>query len=196
MRTLKIFVTVLILILGANFGNASGDLNFNIDLKNTRAILVEFDYSAPTLVNVKIEDKHGNELINEMYNNTTKVTKSFKMVGLADGLYNFVIKDNIKTVIKPITIKNSKVTINADERIYFKPVIKQQDQYLLFNLLSFTGNEVNVTLKNSDRKVLFAEDLKAVGVIEKVLDISKLPAGYYTFVVKNNDVSYRYPFQK
>lgn len=52
-------------------------------------------------------------------------------------------------------------------------------------------DDVNIQLIDQQEQVVFSEDLKNVDVIEKSYDMSQLPTGSYTFMLRSNGYLYQ-----
>lgn len=196
MKSLKLIITSLLFLALSTFSFATSELKFDIDKSNAKAMLVELQYSKPTDVFVRVTDRDGNELVDQVYKNVISSTKKFNMVGLIDGTYKFVIEDNLKKVFKNIEIRNSKLVITEDEKTYFKPTVRLQEDILFFSMLSFSNENIDLVLSNSEGDVLYYETMKADGVMERALNISALPKGNYTVTASNYEVENVFEIKK
>ncbi len=194
MKTLKLVIAMLTILVSSTFAKAAGEFKFNVDKTKGNAFYVEFKYSKPTDISVRIVDNSGKKLLNEYYENAHSMIKKFRLVDFADGTYDFIIREDSKTTIKPFTIDGGMVQFLDKQRDYFKPSVRMVDSRLYVDLLAFADRPVYMKIEDQTGEILYYESVKQVKGLKKIFNTEKLKKGKYVLTMMNNDIMYSHPF--
>ncbi|NNE25434.1 MAG: hypothetical protein HKN09_01205 [Saprospiraceae bacterium] len=194
MKTIKVLiVATLALFINADI-NAYGDLKIKPLSLESKTFVVEFDYSQSTDVVLRIYDKNGKELMNEVLKDVVKDVKKINLKNLPEGNYEFIIEDKLKKEIRPFELGRTLVSFKEQEREYFNPMIDQDGDFIILNFLAFAGHKVNVRINDAEGNRIYSSTIDANGSVNKAYNIEELSEGNYTFVISNDEIFHTYEF--
>ena len=141
-----------------------------------------------TLLTIRIFDEQGINLFKEKVALDNNHSRSYDLSSLPKGTYEIEIEDN-SSFRKYIVTSNSndlKIKENSEEKIY-KPIIKLEDNFVLFNMLNLNLGDVSLTINNDAGEEIHVEKIQNTQTIHKGYNLSNLPSGEYLIAVKTSN---------
>ena len=98
---------------------------------------------------------------------------------------NIEIEDDLsfRKYIVTTTSNTLEIIPNSEEKI-FKPMIKLEENLVLFNMLNLKNGEIELAFNNEQGNEIYFEKIQNTTTIHKSFDLSKLPSGNYHISVK------------
>ncbi|MDT0557815.1 hypothetical protein RM697_04110 [Ichthyenterobacterium sp. W332] len=182
MKTLMT-LTMVVLLLGTDIGYAKNQSTITVD----KSVKTEKKNNQTCIKNLDGEVLFSTEqIISE-----DEIKHIFNLQSLEDGLYTFEMVKDFEIKVKPFAIANNEVVfIERAERVFFKPVIRQDAQKLMVSLLDFTTKSVELIIYFED-EVIYSETLKDRVEYNRVLQLDKTKKGNYKTIVKANGRVYK-----
>jgi hypothetical protein len=141
-----------------------------------------------TLLTIRIFDEQGINLFKEKVALDNNHSRSYDLSSLPKGTYEIEIEDN-SSFRKYIVTSNSndlKIKENSEGKIY-KPVIKLEDNFILFNMLNLNSGDVSFAINNDAGEEIHVENIQNTQTIHKGYNLSNLPSGEYLIAVKTSN---------
>jgi hypothetical protein len=170
----------LVLTLMAAFASVFAMANTypTLSVEGKKSFILELnDWKNEELV-ITITDKKGEVLHAEKYNNAS-ASRKYNLKKLPIGFYKMTIADQLKDITLDISITTAGVNVKNTNKVYFRPFVKYTEPNLDINILTLK-KDVKLILYNSNNEIVYKESTENLKKFEKRLDISKLPAGFYT----------------
>ena len=188
MKTIKKIVLVVVFMLGTltNYANSLENYSTELDAKKVRIIFK--NVKKGHLLTVK--NQAGNVLHSEKIERKGILKKVFDFSYLSNGKYIVELNKDFEIIIKSFEVKEGLVFYNKNaEKVIFKPVIKNDKNYLLISKLNLDNEPVEVTLYY-ENTVIYTEILKGSEILERVYKFDERVAGNYKAVITNNNRTY------
>ncbi|MBT8191338.1 MAG: hypothetical protein HKN67_04345 [Saprospiraceae bacterium] len=193
MRTSKILIATAFMFFTMNvFG--SNEIEIRVYNQEMKIFLMEFDYPESTDVSITIEDESGHILLSKKFKNTIELRKKINMKNLPDGSYSLKVKEENKTVILPLEIKDERLWYSGERRTYFKPMVNMINNRLLFNQLSLHGLPYFIRIDDKNGDCVFAGKYDNDIVNQKIFNVSQISGGNYTMTMRNDEITYKEKF--
>jgi len=186
----KYLVTFTILVSLANYATEN-NISTPIDGKKVK---VEFIAVRKGQV---LSIKNANSVI--MYSGVIEMAgnyaRTFDLTGLENGKYRIELEKNFETIIKPFLVENRLVTFLPEEnKTFFKPVIRIEDNLLLISKISLENQPVKITLYYKG-DVIYTENTKDAKILNRVFRLLKNKEGNYTVAISTNEKKYSKSFK-
>jgi hypothetical protein len=169
---------VLILIVAFASVHAMANTYPTLSVEGKSAFILKLnDWKNEELV-FTIADKKGLVLHVDKVEKASSMRK-YSLENLPVGVYEMTIADQMKDISFDIFVTNKGINVSNNEKVYFRPFVKYTETRLDINLLTL-NKDLKVALYDRNNEVVYQESTKNLKKYEKRLDISKLPAGFYT----------------
>lgn len=168
MKNLLLFV----LFAAVNTGLYAADVPVRIMASNKLIIVEKDQWKSPSL-EITISEANGAVLVHENIKKSTK----YNLKHVPDGDYTLEIEDHQKVKVQQLAIQNGSLLSKGTSTIY-KPVMKAYEGKLDLNLMA-QGQDVVVTIRNSDNDVAFTERINKEVSITRRYNLEELEAGEY-----------------
>jgi hypothetical protein len=141
-----------------------------------------------TLLTIRIFDEQGINLLKEKVVLDNNHSRSYDLSNLPKGIYEIEIEDNFsfRKYIVTNTSNDLKIKENDEEKIY-KPVVKLEDNFILFNMLNLNSGDVSFAINNDAGEEIHVENIQNTQTIHKGYNLSNLPSGEYLIAVKTSN---------
>lgn len=190
----KSFVLVVVFMLGTLLNYANNNAKGINKTINAEKVKVAFK-------NVKkgheltIKDDKGVQLHSEIVSRRGLLTKVFDFSSLKDGKYTIELDKDFEIVVKTLEIKNNKVIFNEDSKsVFFKPVVRNDDNLLLISKLGFKKEPLKIALYFDDA-IIYSETVKDEASLERVYKLDEKLKGDYKVVITDTKSSYTHDFK-
>ena len=110
--------------------------------------------------NILIQIKDENEAIlhEERVTDQNAFSKKYNLENLPKGVYFVEISDDLREVIQPFEVTNSKITINPTTRKeIYKPAFHFSNNKLNINLLALNSNKVVVEIFDNQNQLIYTQ---------------------------------------
>jgi len=146
---------------------------------------LNFEMDAPTIQTVvSILDIDGVIIYSERVNAVNDYSKKFDLRNLPNGDYILKVEDALKKTIFEFDIDDSNVLIAARKE-NSKPIFKKNGQKVFLNLLNSNMEDVEITIYDSENRVVFDETVVETLLVEKAFNFEEAYDDTYVVVVKN-----------
>ena len=148
---------------------------------------LDFEMDAPSGKTViSILDIDGVIIYSEKIASAATYSKKFDLRNLPDGDYTFKVEETLKETIFEFDIDNSTVILE-ERKENAKPVFNKNGQKVLLNLLNTDKGDVNITIYDSENRVVFNETVVDTFLVQKAFNFEKAYKDNYLMVVKNRE---------
>lgn len=178
-----------ILFLGSTFySNAASQLTFEYKYEYTRSFALKMDGLQNETHYIRIIDENGTILFSEKSEDQNEFQRMYNLEHLTAGKYQVVIENEQKLVIQPVLTNGRflKIETTAQKEIY-KPVLTLKEAALVINMLHFEKGAIQLTLKDKSNEVVYSDELKTYGSLNKQLNIARLPAEEYELEIATSN---------
>ena len=179
-----LFVIVLLFISSNIFANNSKP-SLKILNSEKKVVTITLDNAKSTSVTIRIFDKQGINLLREEVAISNRHSKAYNLSELPKGTYEVEIESH--TLIRNYivtTSSNNLTVIETEEKEIFKPVVKSDGKFILFNMLNLNKEDVVITINNNLGDEVYNERIENTSAIHKSFNLSKLPSGRYSVVIE------------
>ena len=150
---------------------------------SNKSIKIAFDQSTSTELVVRLRDENGKTFYSDTFHATLEEDKILNLENLPNGNYTLAI-ESYQLVTESNILISQEHAIASDTDTTYKPQIKVSENRVSLNALSL-GKEVSATLiSQDDNELLLNESYEDKSSVNKVYDISELPKGNYTMIIK------------
>ncbi|MGF1559239.1 MAG: hypothetical protein ACFCUL_09135 [Flavobacteriaceae bacterium] len=153
--------------------NAEKSLTFELDAQSheTKISMVDYD---------------DNVIYAEKIQGVLAYSKKFDLKNLPIGNYFLFVENELKKTVYTINVTSSMVEI-VERKENAKPVFRKTGERVFLNLLNLDKEVVNITVYDSENRIVFKEAVKDEMLVEKVFNFDKAYAGNYTIVVNDGE---------
>jgi len=175
-----LFVIVLLCTTSNIFANNS-EPSLKVLNSEKRVFTLIANNAKNTSVTIRIFDNQGINLLKE----EVGVSKSYNLSQLPKGTYEVEVENQtaIRKYIVTTTENNLEIIENGAAKIY-KPTVKLAGDLLALNMLNLKQKDVVLAINNELGEEIHAEKIQDSQAIHKNYNLSKLPAGRYSIIVK------------
>ncbi len=178
---------ILCLTTFTNQLQAETNLQITYKYEYLKAFSVKLENLQNQIHSIQLKDANGITLIEETVVNQVAFGRMYNLENLPEGSYNLVVENDRKLTIQPVIIHRRFLTIDkAVQKEIFKPAIIVKSDLIAINMLHFEKEAISITLEDQDGAVVFSDSFKSYGSLNKQLNISNLPEGNYSFVIRTN----------
>ena len=160
---------------------------------NEKEFLLSIESSGNGSIDIRIKDNKGKLYVSNHFESMNSFEKRISLADLKDGLYTLEIEDEIFRNVQNLSIQGGKLTVEKGSCVKYNRAqfrwhedSKKLDISWLMN--DFFKSKFTI-LDEESRRVYdfnFADNY----VINKRFDLNALPPGLYTFLIKNDQVSF------
>lgn len=189
MKTIKRKVLVVVFMLGTLLNYANNLENYSTKL-DAKKISIIFN-NAKKGHYLTVKDETGTILHSETVTKAGMLKKIFDFSYLENGKYVVELNKDFEIVVKSFEVKDNMVIYNKDsKKVIFKPVVKNEENYLMISKIAFDKKPMNVTLYY-ENNIIYQESLKSSDdIINRVYKLDEKKRGSYKLILNNNDRSY------
>lgn len=144
---------------------------------------------------VRLESTRGILLEEEV--TKEEYAKVFNLNELEDGNYKLVILTGVRETEQPIAITRTGLSMNINERQeFFTPTLRMHDQLLDLSMLNNHLTSFTLQLEDAEGNLVFEDVVRNVVKVEKRYNLSQLPDGEYTVIMKVGEKFYTKTIRK
>jgi hypothetical protein len=196
MRTLKAIVMTATIGAGSLItgGNTFATDAVTVSTNNSQK-RVKVTVSQPRLhdISVSVADEKGYLIYHDNIKAETKYGRVFDLSNLDDGIYTVTSSNQLVSTVKKIKVEGSSTREIGEETIH-KPLIVLKDNYLRVQLLNQNQEDIEITIDGFE--TIYQESQAGNELVfGKMLDVSELPRGEYSAMVKVGKNSYSHRFK-
>jgi predicted phage tail protein len=186
--------SILILLFAAvNTGlmavpfSSEPEIPVRISPSNKWIIIDKAGWKSPKL-EVSIQSVDGTTLINENIRTSTR----YNLKNVPEGKYILQLEDDQKIRIQYLQVSNDMMFSTGISTVY-KPHTIINANHIDMNLMT-QGQPAEVSILDAESKAVFTEKITNEVSVTRRYNISQLPEGEYTMVVKMSDQQFHKPF--
>ncbi len=179
-----LFVIVLLFIASNIFANNSKP---SLEILNSerKVVTINIDNAKNTPVTIRIFDEQGTNLLKEKFAISNQYSKAYNFSELPQGTYEVEIENHTSIRNYIVTTSSTNLTVvEIEEKEIFKPVVKSEGDYVLFNMLNLNLEDVEIAINNELGEEVYHEKIENTSAIHKSYNLSKLPSGRYSVVIR------------
>lgn len=185
-KVVRSLATVALMFVVAT--SAAKEPTLNVTPNAEKSISFEMDTNSDQTV-VSILDIEGVIIYSEKIGDVATYSKKFNLSNLPDGDYILKVEEVLKETIFEFDIKDSTVLIE-DRKENTKPVFRKDGEKVFLNLLNSDMADVNITVYDSENRVVFNETLEDTLLVEKAFNFEQAYKDNYMVVVKNGESTF------
>lgn len=188
----KQIITIALVISSlVSFSNTEIKNNFT---NKTKKVKIEFK-NVKKGHSLTIKDKNGSELYSETISKNGNLSKILDVTSLDEGDYVVEMDKDYEIVIKKFQVSpNQVILVSDEEKIIFKPVIRNQENMVMVSKIEFEAEPTQIAIY-FENEVIFSETVKATTILNRVYRLDLEKKGAYTVVVYNQDRKYSNSFK-
>jgi len=192
MKTMKLFLAVLVASLFTLNTMASGNLKVNFLAENKDLTAVEISNVKMSTYEIDVKNDKGEVVFyKETKAPATSYKRNYDFSRLEDGVYFFTVKiDNESTETK-FEIKKGQINV-IEEKKMVDPVFIFQNNELKMTYLNFSEKNTRLIVYDTSRKKIYEKDLKSNFVTQHGISFSKTPKGNYEVVLLSENEVHNY----
>lgn len=186
MKTMKQLITIITILIGLQVYAAS---DVQIRTNGNSEVIIESDEISANQ-QIRIYDKEGTLLFFEKISKA-KYSKTFSLSTLPNGRY-FVEFENDNKINTAVVVKseNNILTTSNFNKISFKPIVKQDGDFLNVGITNPQFENVEMTFKDSTGyELVEINNLKGL-FVKKTFNTKNLPNGDYSLQINCGDQSF------
>lgn len=187
----QIITIALVISSFVSFSNTEIKNNFT---NKTKKVKIEFK-NVKKGHSLTIKDKNGLELYSETISKNGNLSKILDVTSLDEGDYVVEMDKDYEIVIKKFQVSpNQVILVSDEEKIIFKPVIRNQENMVMVSKIEFEAEPTQIAIY-FENEVIFSETVKATTILNRVYRLDLEKKGAYTVVVYNQDRKYSNSFK-
>lgn len=206
-EVLKGFLAIALMAFCSINLNAKGTVSINSYLKTNYAV-VSAHNSELSNFKVKVLDAEGNELYSSPYiKSTNAFQKLFDLNTFEDGIYSVMIVAKNEIIKKSFMVESSKLIITdtakqslpeeeAKESVNTKPFFRKEGNNIYLSHLNFKKHIFSISIDDVKGNEVFNSNLPIKTSYSGIFNISQLPVGEYSVLIKSGKETYHYEFNK
>lgn len=180
---MKTALKIMVVFLFSTYTNqlaAASQLTFEYKYEYTMSFMLKMEGLQNEQHYIRIKDENGTVLFNEKSANQNKFHRMYNLKNLPSGTYTVIVENEHKIVIQPILMNGRflKIETTAQKEVY-KPTLTLKASTVVINMLHFEKSPILLTLKDKYHEVVYCDEFKAYGSLNKRLNMAKLPAENY-----------------
>jgi hypothetical protein len=134
-------------------------------------------------------------LYSETISKNGNLSKILDVTSLDEGDYVVEMDKDYEIVIKKFQVSpNQVILVSDEEKIIFKPVIRNQENMVMVSKIEFEAEPTQIAIY-FENEVIFSETVKATTILNRVYRLDLEKKGAYTVVVYNQDRKYSNSFK-
>lgn len=188
----KQIITIALLISSlVGFSNTKVD-NYTSD--KTKNVSVEFK-NVKKGHSLAIKNEKGTILYSETVSENGNLSKILDVTYLKEGNYVLEMDKDYEIVIQKFQVTKDQVTlVSSDEKVIFKPVIRNQENILMISKIEFDQEPTQIVIY-FENEVIFSETVKNETHLNRVYKLDATKKGAYNVIVYNQNRKYSNSFK-
>jgi len=200
MKTLAKLFGCLLCFISTFYLHAATQLTFEYKYEYTRSFALKMDGLQNKTHYIKIVDENGTILFSEKSEDQEVFQRMYNLEHLIAGQYRVIIENEKKIIIQPILTNGRFLKIKtAEQKEIYKPSLALKEAALVINMLHFEKGAIQLTLTDKSNAVIYSDEFRTYGSLNKQLNIARLPAEEYQLeivtanyiVTKNIDTNHQ-----
>lgn len=184
MKKVTVILKTLVLLIMSASAMANTASALKVSVKSNH-IMISLETASTQPLEIKIQDKDGQVLYSERSSKKIIERHKYNVKDFPAGDYLIKVSQGNTIRIQPFIKEFEGLSVDqAKVLIYFNPIFNQKLDHVDMNLLCSHDFATTIQILDSNREVLYREDVRAGGKVEKRFDLSKLEQGSYTFLVR------------
>ncbi|MEM6317810.1 MAG: hypothetical protein AAF960_09070 [Bacteroidota bacterium] len=186
---MKAFIKISLIFLLAlmNYQSYAFEVDIEYKIEYRKAFRMQLEELDGQKIYIQIKDMVGTILIEESLERQTFFGRMYNLENLPLGKYVIIVENEQQVFSQNVEIGERFLLLNSeDQKLILKPSIIKRPDYLDVNLLYFEKDDITFTLKNQYNDIVYQDAFRAVGSLNKRLDIQALPSGQYEFEVNTH----------
>ena len=145
---------------------------------------------------IQIKDQNDFVFLDEKVEGASNFGKMYNLENLPKGKYFLVIENDEKIITQLIWANERFLSIEAKNQLeVLKPTIEVAATYLDINMLYFQKDKIAILLKDAAGNVLYNDQFKTFGSLNKRFNINNLPKGNYQIAIQTNAFNVKKDFE-
>jgi len=178
------FLLAVVLSTAAMHANVA---DFSLLVKKEEGKTVQFILNTSEKTNLSLFDSDNELIHSETISGKQIFNRSYNLSTLPDGVYTLEAKTAAKTARYEITLSANTATVAEKPAAeVFKPTLVHENRVVTLSILNFDAAPVNVTIYGTDGTEWYEGTFEGKQDFFKKFDLSKIPAGTYTFDISYN----------
>lgn len=150
-----------------------------------KSFLLYLNFAQKKDFKITLKDANRITLWKENQQASQHFSKKINLMNLPDGTYFLEVEDEQTLTICEVLIEEDVLSIAKEKRVqFFKPVIAQEAQSILFNLFLPNPKDAEITIFDAERNVVYQEFFVKQQKIERAFDFSQAEPGNYVLQTK------------
>ena len=163
------------------------EIPVRISPSNKWIIIDKTGWKSPKL-EVSIQSTDGTTLVSENIRTSTR----YNLKNVPEGKYILQLEDNQRIRIQHLQVSNDML-FSMGITIIYKPHTTIDANHIDMNLMT-QGQPAEVSIFDSESKIIYTEKITNEVSVTRRYNISQLPEGEYTMIVKMSDQQFTKPF--
>jgi hypothetical protein len=155
---------------------------------DAKSLVVKLDSQAQDS-KIKLIDDNARTIYSENIRSKDYV-KKFNFKNLEIGTYYFSVENALSSVVYALTINDKNLSIAIKNESTNKPVFRKTGNKVYVNLFNADQQKVDITIIDSEERVVFKESAKDELIIGKIFNFKKALKGTYTIRVNDGEDTY------
>lgn len=195
MKTMRTFITIIAVALGANVAVAGGNLRVDILPLNSDRAVVAISSAAEEQYEISIENSNGEVVYyKETEGNLTDYRKVFDFSKLEKGDYKLVASINGATSVRNFSVNSQAIAV-GDMSYEVDPVFSFNNDVLRVAYLNYPGENVDLKIYDGN-SLIYSKTLDNSFAVNEGLNLAKLKSGNYQVVLASGNDVYDYTVRK
>lgn len=195
MKTMRTFIAMIALALGANTAIAGGNLRVDILPLNSDRAVVAISSAAESQYEISIENAEGEVIYyKETEGNLTDYRKVFDFSKLEKGDYKLVASINGATSVRNFSVGSQAIAVGEISYVA-DPVFSFNNDILRVAYLNYPGEKVDLKIY-SGNDLIYTKSIDSSFAVNEGLNLAKLKSGNYQVVLASGNEVYDYTVRK
>lgn len=188
------FILVLVVAIGSTsmlLASVVDPVISVVSIDNAKAIDLHLRNTAKKNFVVEIKDQFGEILLTrKMKNNSENISQRYNLKNLPDGVYYISISNDLQKTIQTIQIADNQVIVKEDNsKKYYRPTISVTETSLDVNML-LLDNRASLIIQDKIGDIAYATSFENESSINKRFNLSDLPKGDYTIIIRTEEQTF------
>ncbi|MCM5661548.1 DUF3244 domain-containing protein [Galbibacter mesophilus] len=186
-NTLRKSMLVVVLSIATLAMTRANDFYLSVKSDDNRTVDLFLEQSSHPM-SISFEDARGEILYNYNHKSLSTNAKRYKFDDLPNGVYYFVLEDDIKIERVPVLFTNTKTIVETGKvETVYKPYYRVDNNMVSVNLLTIDETPVEIKVYDEATNALLHEEVLKTGKsVGKRFDFSSARYESYRFEVTHN----------
>jgi len=159
---------------------ASSQLTFEYKYEYTMSFMLKMKGLQKEPHYIRIKDENGSILFYEKSKDQDEFQRMYNLENLPAGAYTVVIENEHKLIFQPILMNGRFLKIDTGlQKEVYKPSLALKETALVINMLHFEKSPIVVSLIDKSNSVIYRDEFKTYGSLNKQLNIAQLTEAEY-----------------